>query len=249
MNPITLATFATSNWKQSPERYKQQLSAIQHQVNLFSKAYLLNETSLGDEFHAKFDKYANEYGYCLYAWKPFVLENVLKTMSDEEVLLYIDGGSQLPVDNCRNFQKRLEEEIAQIKSKPLMIGAASYYNEGDRENCRVVRKQILESFGLQHDEFFLHRYPHFEAGGLVIIKNDSTVKFVNDWKMYFMNRFEDCIYSSFFDKTGQCTEYLHNGSDQAVYQCMLYAHSPTHDDFHYMKSIFYDFNMHIRKHG
>lgn len=249
MKQINLATFATSNWKQSPIRILEQAKNINKVVPLFSTIFRFNEITLTKEYIDNFKLYINDYAYGLYSWKPYVLLQVLDTLQYNDRLLYIDGGSSLPTTNLINFSKKIDEIFSNIEKNELQLGVGTYYNNGDKFNIRIVRKQILEKFNLLNNNQFLFDYPHFEAGALFIIKTEKTVNFINSWKQFMTVNYENIIRSDFYDKTGQHQLYIHNGSDQAVLQCMLYNYNTTHDAHFNVNTFFYDFNINTRIRG
>lgn len=100
-------------------------------------------------------------------------------------------------------------------------------------------------FNLLTDYFFLQKWLHYEAGVLIIIKTPDTIKFINEWVDFFEEHFEDAIYSNFYDVSGQYNGFVHNGSDQAVFQCMLYK--KINMFYSILDDIYYRYNFYARK--
>jgi len=128
----------------------------------------------------------------------------------------------------------------------INFGVGHCYNDGDKENIRIVRKKILEKFDLLEDVKFLHDYPHYEAGALIMQKTKATVDFIERWYMFIYDNYEACIKSGFLDRNGEYPEFIHNGSDQAVLQCMLYKEDKK---FCSVGTFFYDFGIYTRLRG
>ena len=243
---IHLLTFSTSNWVNSKRRLLQQAIFVNQHMQIFNTFACKDETSLPQSWHEKFDAYRNDNGYAMFSWKPCIILQQLNLMNDGDFLLYVDGGSSLPVNNVKNFAFKLRDLCKEVEKSELNLGVGHYYNKGDAENIRIIRKQILEKFELTNDDFFLHSYPHYEAGAMLIMKSEKSMKFISEWYSFMFNNYEGTIRSDFFDKTGQSQQFLHNGSDQAVLQCMLYKNDLK---FYSLGTFFYDFNINTRIRG
>lgn len=251
MKLINLTTFATTNWKLSPIRILEQAKEINKRVPIFSSIFRFNENTLPIEYTNKFKQYSQDHAYGLWSWKPFVILKTLESLKYGDRLLYIDGGSSLPTNNLVNFYYKIHEIFLNIEKSELQlgIGIPYFYFIGNKNNIRIVRKQILEKFNLLNNNEFLFDYPHFEAGAIFLIKTEKTIKFINSWKQFIYDNYENIIRSDFYDKTGQYPQYEHNGADQAVLQCMLYNYNSTHNAHYNVNTFFYDFNINTRIKG
>ena len=136
-----------------------------------------------------------------------------------QFLFYLDSGCVFPKDNSlKCFLDELNIAVDNMLNSSFDIGLTS---SGFR-NVRIIRKQVLQKMNLNENKDFLFDFPHWQAGVILIRNTQSMREFVGRWYMFMSENYESSIRSEYMDKRGQNTEYIHNGGDQAVLQCMLY---------------------------
>ena len=220
MNGLTALTFSSSNWMESPKRFNADFARIQETYRFFDRALVWNEANLGRAYHDRFSRYYDDAGFAYWSWKPAAILQVLDGMKDGDCLLYLDGGCVLPMDRIEPFLYELDQLQKDFVASDCRISLTSGAPIPDE---LIVRREILEKFGLWDNEFFRKKYPHWQAGVLLLRKDVWTLKFIQRWYDFFDANYETLIHTPFEDKTGQIEGFIHNGGDQAILQCMMFT--------------------------
>lgn len=225
---LNFVTFASSNWTESPKRYKEQLQTIESKFHLFEKTFVLNEHDLGDAYKDRFSKYFSDHGFAYFSWKAVAILKALEQIKDGDLLFYMDGGCTFPMDRINDFIKEFQYATDLFSVSDALFGLTFFPEKPFPElpgfpNVMIVKKEILKCFGLDSNKEFLFFYPHWQAGLVLCRKNQETIDFLNEWYHFFLDNYESCIRGGYRDKTGQHPLFIQNGSDQAVLQCMLFT--------------------------
>ena len=248
---VNFATFASSNWTESPVRFKQQLEEIDSKFHFFKKSMMFNENNLGKEYNDRFSKYFYiDHGFAYFSWKPMVLLKALEQIENGELLFYIDGGCTFPMSRIEDFISMFSSFCSDFSNSNCLFGLTSFnerpwYQFPGFPNITIVKKEILEKFDLQDNVEFLYYYPHWQAGLVLCRKDEKTIAFLKEWYQFFLENYETCIRGEYRDRTGQNKMFIQNGSDQAVMQCILF----TKKIDVYSMDFIHNFNMiqHLRK--
>ena len=250
MTSLNLVTFASSNWTESPKRYKEQLSVINSKFHLFDKTFVWNENNLGNSYKERFSRYFSDHGFAYWSWKPITILKAMEQIKDGDLLFYIDGGCTFPMNDIEKFVSEFKAFCEEFYSSDKFVGLTYFLERPWKQfpgfpNITVVKQEILKLFGLEKDEEFLFRYPHWQATMMLLKKNDETIDFLKEWYLFFLENYELAIRSGFTDKTGQHRMFIHNGGDQAIMQCMLYSKKAKIADMNFIQN--YKIIEHIRK--
>ena len=228
MSAINLVTFASSNWTESPKRYKEQLEVIDANYHLFKKSFVLNEKDLGNSYEERFAKHFSDHGFAYWSWKPLAILKALLQTDKDELLFYIDGGCTFPMNDLESFVTDFTNTCEEFEKSDAFIGLTSFNERPWQQfpgfpNVTIVKKEILDEFGLSNNEEFLFRFPHWQSGLILLRNNAETVDFLKEWYAFFLSCYELCVKSDFEDKRGQHPMFIRNNSDQAILQCMLFT--------------------------
>lgn len=227
MTSLNLVTFASSNWTESPRRYKEQLNEIDLRFHLFDKTFVWNENNLGNSYKERFSRYFSDHGFAYWSWKPITILKAMEQIKDGDLLFYIDGGCTFPMEELDTFVKEFRNAVDWYSTSDALFGLTSFQERPFKElpgfpNVTIVKKEILSKFGLLDDKDFLFFYPHWQSGLVLCRKDNETIAFLKEWYLFFLENYELAIRSGFTDKTGQHQMFIHNGGDQAILQCMLF---------------------------
>lgn len=248
---INFAAFASSNWTEAPKRYTEQLAEIECKFHFFKKSMIFNEKDLGEAYNKRFSRYFyTDHGFAYFSWKPMVLLKALEKIEEGEFLFYMDGGCRFPMERISEFLEKLSETKDNMVSSDSLFGL-TFFNERPWPrfpgfpNVTIVKKEILNEFGLENDLDFLFYYPHWQAGLVLLRKNKETVDFLKEWYLFFLENYELCVRGGYKDRTGQHPMFIQNGSDQAILQCMLYTKKTKIQEMNFIHD--FDVIKHIRK--
>lgn len=126
-----LLSFCDSRMHRSASRLKKQAQSM----NCFDQIFIANETDLSKEFADKFrDKLLlGSRGFGYWCWKPQIVLQTLSSMSEGDVLLYLDVGCHL---NVRGLF-RLNQYFSHV--------------EGSKSGVLAFQARIMEDTPINHD--------------------------------------------------------------------------------------------------
>lgn len=222
---IHFLTFASSNWVNSPLRYREDLEKINSSSKFFKSYSIWNENDLNQEYHDRFSNYFSDHGFAYFSWKPYCIRQKLMQVEEDDWLVYLDSGCVLPMDNIDCFCNDIRSSVEHMMSNGINIGLSTYIDKNPNiriSNVGIVRLEILRKFELETSMEFLFDFPHYQAGLVIIRKCDEAIELLNSWYKFFDDNYESAIRSDYNDRNGQYKGFIHNGSDQAVLQCILF---------------------------
>ena len=139
---LVFLTFASSNM--SYKRIKNE--AIESK--LFDKVIAYDEHDLPEDFQQIMKDRISEYGmkgYAYWSWKPYIIKQTLEEMNDGDILLYMDAGSTLNIndDSIGNFKKFINQSIENKLGYYRTIGITKYYST---KKINICCRKLLQLF-------------------------------------------------------------------------------------------------------
>lgn len=123
-------------------------------------------------------------GYGLWIWKPVIIERQLKSMNENEILLYCDSGMYLNAEGNKNLSNYLAD--LEKDNEDVIFFSINSANNSTKMYTEIhqFNQKLLQSMNLSYPgEFDTQLY-----AGLMILKNtENTRKFVEQWKELCLN--------------------------------------------------------------
>jgi hypothetical protein len=153
-------------------------------------------------------------GYWL--WKPHLVQKVFSTLSEGDLLAYIDSGIFLTPGHAKHLSDQLE--LLKIQSKSIIAFQQCHLER------HYTKRDILKLLDCD-------RPPHldsgqFWAGAIFLVKTRETQKLVNDWL-----RWSEFTHGSHYlidDSPNQLGEnhpdFIENRHDQSILSLLLKQH-------------------------
>ena len=142
------------------------------QLDLFDRIIGFTDKDLkaDQDFWAKHGAFIekNKRGYGYWIWKPYLIEKTMKTMTDGDLLLFLDAGCEI------DARKRPEMEKAfEIAKRDLILGTLTY-REGDWNKADVVHKLGM------HETSHMNT-PQRQTGANLFLVDRLTRSLVSKW--------------------------------------------------------------------
>lgn len=109
-------------------------------------------------------------GYWL--WKPYVISKTLETMSDNDVLLYLDSGDIFTPAICNYINDKI------ITNDLILVPSSNIQKTYTKRDCFYYMDCDTEEYW---------KCTQIEAGIIIIKKTDFSKKIVNEWLNYGEN--------------------------------------------------------------
>lgn len=219
-------TFASSDWTKGPARFRRDLAEVESRFGFFEKSLVYSEKDLGGDYQSRFSPYYSDHGFAYFSWKPYSIRQALSGIGDGDYLLYLDCGCALPTGRMAAFLDDLRGAVEDAETARPLMTLTTYIDRNPAvriPNAGIVKRGILEKFGLASDAEFLFNFPHWQAGLVLVKKTQAALDFLGRWYQFYLDNYESCIRGGYTDRAGESRYFIHNGSDQAVMQCMLYT--------------------------
>lgn len=136
--------------------------------NMFSSIKCFSEDDFDLEWKQRNESFIknNTRGYGYWIWKPQIILQVLKTLEEDEVLVYADCGCEI------QYSPRIHDYKEILKTKDMIAFSCISLGFTDRKFCK---KDLLDFLNHTEDTF------HLEATSIIIKKNNRTIRFLERW--------------------------------------------------------------------
>jgi len=154
--------------------------------------------------HSEFIMY-NSRGFGYWLWKPYLIKKYMDELNDGDILLYLDCGCEIDINERNYFIKCLE-----IVKTDLIIGTLGKTNV--EESCKM---DLLLKLKMNHPEYLKSKM--HQAGANLIYICNQTRKLVDEW--YELSQDYHLISDS-NSINKNLDEYIEHRHDQSIY-CLL----------------------------
>jgi len=205
---IVLTSFANTPLRNGFIRLKREADSF----HVFDKIYFYTEKELDIEFQKKFRflmrPYSRGFGY--WCWKPQVIAQTLKMMSDGDMLLYMDIGSHLNLSGKSRFMDYIE-----IVRKST-VGVLAFRSPQHLDK-RYSKIDVFRYFGVESNDFYINT-TQIEATHIFFRKCEESVSLVDEWLKALLNDYT--IFTDLPSKDTEYQEYERNTGDQSVFSIL-----------------------------
>lgn len=168
---IYFCSFADSRMSASLRRIKEQALAF----SLFEDIFVFNETDLDYSFRQRHKDILvlGSRGYGYWIWKPFIIQKVLKKLSDGDILVYADAGCHLNLEGKARLSFYLDilakNELGLLVFEQIGL-LERHWTKGD----------IFDYFKVREDKSITDSYQR--AGTTLIIQKNRNIEvLLNKW--------------------------------------------------------------------
>ena len=199
---------------------------IQSVNNLYSKSEtkVFKPKDLPDEINNYAKTYSRGYGY--WVWKPYIVNEALSTLNENDILLYVDGRSGLrktgkPIKWLDYFIQESKLDIACWQ----MVHKEMHWTNGD----------IISAFKLNLNSELL-KTGQFATTFHAYRKNMQTLNFVNEWLNFLKNNLAICRDEKSLNSNHN--KFIENRHDQSVFSLLIKTKIEKNDSitFHILQS-------------
>ena len=209
--PIVFISYANENFRLAGERIQQEAN----DMSIFSQVKIYTPDDIDSQFKESIQEFFNRNrggGYWL--WKPYIVNDMLSKIKDNDILVYVDAGCKLQKENVQ----RLKEYID-------MVGPST-------------GKSILAMRLLEHSEYAWTAQPIFDYFDIdqedqayssvqniatchIYRKCDESVNMVKKW-LEVANTRPDLFSDDYNDETKKVNpQFRENRHDQSIFSVIL----------------------------
>lgn len=146
-----------------------------HSLDLFNQIYLftIDDLIADNNFWQTHSEFIlnNNRGYGYWLWKPFIIKKTFDSLSDGDILLYLDAGCEIEI-NEKQYLIDLINILDINNNNELIIGTIG---------CGFVKNWCkIDLIVRLNTHSYLDTYQH-QAGANLYIVNQTTRQFINEW--------------------------------------------------------------------
>ena len=161
---MKLITFAAGNEKYFEMAKNLKNSAPEYETTIYTESFLMQQ----EDFWTKHKEFItnNQRGYGYWLWKPFLIQQVINTMQNDEILFYCDSDFILKKD--KTFLEKLKKDVKNNK----IISSSTREKEKSWN-----KKDTINRVGVTINEEDIQ----VQAGTLLIYVCDETRNLIDEW--------------------------------------------------------------------
>ena len=159
-------SFSDKRWKNQQDRLRKEVEGIFDKIFIYDEDYLMEKKDFWKK-HSKFIL-ENKRGFGFWLWKPFLILDTLNKMKDNDILLYMDGGSSFD----KRYMAKFNDYINLLKNKSTLLFELAHKNKS------WTKMDVIKKFKLDMD--FLQS-KQLVATNILFKKNKICMELVNEW--------------------------------------------------------------------
>lgn len=179
--------------------------------NVFREIYKYTDSDLKNDYNfwSKHGDFLsnNHRGYGFWLWKPYIIKITLEKINNEDILLYLDSGCELNINNVNNFYTLLDKT-----NEKLIIGTYSASND-----ITFTKMDTIKYFNMENHSKLADN--HMQAGILMMKKCDIITSLINEWYDICSNNYHLIDDSPSIEKNFD--NFIDNRHDQSIYNLLV----------------------------
>ena len=171
---------------------------------------------------------SNHRGYGFWIWKPYIVNEYMNSMNDNDILVFCDAGCHI---NVRG-KKRFDEYLEILKTNDIITFELGHKNKSWTKMDTFVKLNSLD----------LLEYSQMVGGIFLLKKTDNTVSFVKEWLDICINNKNLIDDSPSLIKNDPT--FNNNRHDQSIFSLLIRRRNPvifSDETYEFSKSKNYSF--------
>jgi hypothetical protein len=156
---------------------RRRIASEARKLDAFDEVNICDENSLGSDFWSARGEMVRKYkrGFGLWAWKPYLILNQIKTMEEGDLLMYADAGCSLNSEG----RPRLDEYLDRARHGSGWLGFSLQYEGYAHTVGNWTKRDMLKSY--QMDVAAVRLKPQIAAGCHFIRACDESLRLACQW--------------------------------------------------------------------
>lgn len=193
---------------------KKHLISLADRSNFFDHSIALGPTNLSYEFKKKYSNILNKNrGGGYWIWKHHIIFNLLKDISDGDVVIYCDAGASINLS--KNASKRYFQYITMLKDSNFSNLRMSC-EKGFIEKF-YTKKEIFEYFDINTNSEISNSL-QLQAGHMFFEKSKESLEYFEDYER-LLDKNSDLITDN-LELKKQIKDFIENRHDQSIFSIL-----------------------------
>lgn len=204
MGKTVFVSFADTRYLSSLERLKHETESFG-----FDERYFFTEKDLPEGFFEGFNPKIYRRGYGYWTWKPYVVERVLETLQEGDILVYSDGGNHFEINAINRYREYLD--MLSI-DKPILAFQQPYL-EKDWTKMDVFK------YTCPTDYLSYAMTLQLWGGCFILMKSKITDGFLKTWNETRINHID--LFTDKRSSEPNLEGFHENRHDQSVFSILV----------------------------
>ena len=205
---VVLCSFADSSFRNVIRRFHYEAK----ESGFFDEIFVYTEKDFDESFrsrHAEFIK-NNPRGYGYWIWKPYFVNRILKSLDDDDVLVYLDTGCGIN----KTGAKRFDHYLKLVRNSEL--GCVCFYNGYiEKDWCKG---DVLDYFNVRNNKEITESQ-QIMGGIFMIRKNKNICQLIERWEYVTSNYYH--LLDDSDSKSPNLPGFCENRHDQSIFSLLL----------------------------
>ena len=220
MNDFWLATFGDSRLTQSRKRIRiqaEKMGVFGNRIRIFS------EKDLDADFCYRLRDHLvpGSRGFGYWCWKPQVILQTMREMSEGDILLYVDIGCHLNPNGLKRLEEyrkfAIEHSIVAFQSRALGDAARTDFNLHFLPERQWSKMDLFQHFGLANSREVLDS-GQIGATVAIVQRNIRALRLIKAWRQCYYDHFE--LIDDSPSVLRNAPDFVENRHDQSVFSLL-----------------------------
>ena len=207
-NKIYFITYGDDNF----DIAKKHIIALAKYSGFFEESLSFNREDLDYEFKNKYEEILNmPRGGGYWIWKHRIIQNLLKEISENDLIIYCDAGASLNFKASKRFNEYIE-----------MINSSKYGNfrmkcEQQFKEVNYTTKELFNYFKLNTDSEFA-KTTQLQAGHMIFKKNKHSRELLEHYSALLEK--DSNLITDYYSSFSQHKKFIENRHDQSIFSLL-----------------------------
>ena len=221
--PIYLCSFYSNKYQ-----YQFASKRLRRQINklaIFEHAFVYNEKEFFDLLELNYDNLVDLFqeekanlGFAYWAWKPIIINETLKLIPDQSILLYTDIGCDL-IENYE-YWYNIREKIVESQMITAYSFGHGFKKHGEME-YNWSKAEIFENLMIGETD---QNSPQYQATWIMLVNNIKNRKFIQEWQFHCTSS-NLALVKPEMNRSILNSKLIESKNDQAVFSCLVKKNS------------------------
>lgn len=220
LDNVWLVAFADSRLTKPSKRMHKQARAFgfrEDHIKIFSERDL--DASFTERMKEHLILGSRGFGY--WCWKPFIILQVLSSLPENGILLYLDIGCHLNPRGMSRFRDYLlvaeKRAFCGFQDRSLMSTPVPDPKHHVYRTSQLTKGDVLDYFGVRENKDILDA-GQIETCVFFLRKCEETLSFVREWKQFYFDDFS--LMDDSPSRSPNCPDFWEHRHDQAAFSLM-----------------------------
>lgn len=194
-------------------------------LKLFDRVFIYNENRFFSLLESNYKNLSKMFqkekvspGFAYWAWKPLIINETLKLVPEQSILLYVDIGCDLIKNDY--YWNKLKKNIIKSEIITAYSFGHGFKKYGEKEYI-WSKTEIFKELKISDAD---QNSPQYQATWIMLINNSKNRKLIQEW-LYYCTANEFSLVKPEINKKSLDSKLIESKNDQSVFSCLVKKNS------------------------